>query len=113
MQQRLANEATAQGKHPTYQQILDLDAGFRSITDAVPLVFRPSAATSDESPLLTQRRRAMEQSLCYRLLRLHRRYVHRGLRDPRYRKSVETCQWAAKRIMMTHMWPTPTRPFVH
>ncbi|KAM0791451.1 hypothetical protein ACM66B_005906 [Microbotryomycetes sp. NB124-2] len=81
--------------------ILGLDRGYREVLENLPTRFMPEYIPPLGEPLqvLWQRNMAL-QTINSRLLRLHRPFMSRGYRDPKYRTSTDSALQAARRVLV-------------
>ncbi|KAK4704424.1 hypothetical protein P7C70_g1786, partial [Phenoliferia sp. Uapishka_3] len=101
LQQRRFNEILGQEASFEYDVILDLDAGYREIIDTLPATLRDDFLPPMGEELYNIWRRHMcTQTIYNRLLRLHRPFMSRGLRDPKYAYSTKTAIEAARKTLL-------------
>ncbi|WWC97739.1 hypothetical protein V866_004624 [Kwoniella sp. B9012] len=81
----------------SYEEIMRLDAQFRSVYNALPVPLRPDLPQAFELSFAGSRRYLVEQrifmgiTLHNRVMRLHRSYMVRGYDDDRYAYSTKVC----------------------
>ncbi|KAI5479669.1 Zn(2)-C6 fungal-type transcription factor [Pseudohyphozyma bogoriensis] len=98
--QRKFNEGVTAEAGFEYDLIMDLDKGYRGILESMP----PGLREDYLPPLGEEITDMWRRSLCYqtvwnRMLRLHRPFMSRGYRDPKYRHSTDTAVTAARKCL--------------
>jgi hypothetical protein len=105
----LVDEAGKSGlevEEMSYDQILRFDRRFNEILDGLPWFYkmdeasrRKSAPLEKERPYIAWQRSFIHFGFHTRLSRLHRPYLARGYKDPRYAYSRMICLRSARMVM--------------
>ncbi|KAM0754833.1 hypothetical protein T439DRAFT_297225 [Meredithblackwellia eburnea MCA 4105] len=101
LQQRRFNEILNGEISLDYETILDLDNGYLDIVKNLPPAFRDDyQAPLGEDITAMWRRNMVTQTIFNRILRLHRPFMGRGFRDPKYRYSTDSAIAAARKTLI-------------
>ncbi|GAA5958019.1 hypothetical protein JCM21900_004747 [Sporobolomyces salmonicolor] len=84
----------------SYETILELDAGFRTILDELPERWT-LAADEQEAPMLRFQRHFVLEGLHNRIFRLHRPLLSKASRNPKYKFSAEACLKSARAVVVS------------
>ncbi|GAA5940469.1 hypothetical protein JCM1841_001026 [Sporobolomyces salmonicolor] len=87
-------------KDSSYETILELDAGFRTILDELPERWT-LAADEQEAPMLRFQRHFVLEGLHNRIFRLHRPLLSKASRNPKYKFSAEACLKSARAVVVS------------